>query len=90
MLPRLDCIAAIATAPGRGGIGVVRVSGGNIALLISEILGQLLPPRCAIYASFLDAQKQKIDQGIALFFPAPLSYTAVSYTHLTLPTKRIV
>ena len=75
MLPRLDCIAAIATAPGRGGIGVVRVSGGNIALLISEILGQLLPPRCAIYASFLDAQKQKIDQGIALFFPAPLSYT---------------
>jgi len=75
VLPRLDCIAAIATAPGRGGIGVVRVSGGNIALLISEILGQLLPPRCAIYASFLDAQKQKIDQGIALFFPAPLSYT---------------
>lgn len=75
MLPRLDCIAAIATAPGRGGIGVVRVSGGNIALLISEILGKHLPPRCAIYSSILDSQKQTIDQGIAVFFPAPHSYT---------------
>ena len=75
MLPRLDCIAAIATAPGRGGIGVVRVSGGNIALLISEILGKRLSPRCAIYSSFLDSQKQTIDQGIAVFFPAPHSYT---------------
>jgi len=75
VLPRLDCIAAIATAPGRGGIGVVRVSGGNIALLISEILGKRLSPRCAIYSSFLDSQKQTIDQGIAVFFPAPHSYT---------------
>ena len=75
MLPRVDCIAAIATAPGRGGIGVVRVSGGNIALLISDMLGKNLPPRCATYTSFLDAKNQTIDQGIALFFPAPHSYT---------------
>jgi len=75
VLPRPDFIAAIATAAGRGGIGVVRVSGKNLAPLVNAVLGKSLPPRCATYASFLDAQGQVLDQGIALFFPAPHSYT---------------
>ena len=75
MLPRPDWIAAIATASGRGGIGVVRVSGRNLALLVSGILGKAPVPRYATYASFLDTQGQVMDQGIALFFPAPHSYT---------------
>lgn len=75
MLPRPDWIAAIATASGRGGIGVVRVSGRNLALLVSGILGNAPVPRCATYASFLDTQGQVMDQGIALFFPSPHSYT---------------
>ncbi len=75
MLPKPDNIAAIATAPGRGGIGVVRVSGHHLAPLALTLLGKTLSPRLASYASFLDAQEQIIDQGIALFFPAPHSYT---------------
>ena len=75
MLPRPDIIAAIATAPGRGGIGVVRVSGLNLCTLAEAMLGKTLIPRCATYASFLDAEGQVLDQGIALFFPAPHSYT---------------
>ncbi len=75
MLPRSDIIAAVATAPGRGGIGVVRVSGHNLATLTEALLGKTLFPRCATCASFLDAEGQVLDQGIALFFPAPHSYT---------------
>ena len=76
MLPRPDIIAAIATAPGRGGIGVVRVSGHNLAALAETILGKTPVPRYATRAPFLDANGQVLDQGIALFFPAPHSYTA--------------
>lgn len=75
MLPKPDCIAAIATAPGCGGIGVVRVSGHGLAALAEALLSIKIVPRHATYASFLDAQGQLIDQGIALFFPAPHSYT---------------
>lgn len=75
MLPKTDSIAAIATASGRGGIGVVRVSGRNLAELAIAILGKMPASRQASYSSFLDAQGQLIDQGIALFFPAPHSYT---------------
>ena len=75
MLPKPDNIVAIATAPGRGGIGVVRVSGNNLIALATAVMGKAPPPRQASYASFLDAQGQAIDQGIALFFPAPHSYT---------------
>ncbi len=73
--PKPDSIAAIATAAGRGGIGVVRVSGRELESLVTAILGEAPAPRCATYASFLDAQGQTLDQGIALFFPAPHSYT---------------
>lgn len=75
MLPRPDSIAAIATAAGRGGIGVVRVSGRDLVSLATAVLGKIPAPRCATYAAFLDAQGQVMDQGIALFFPAPHSYT---------------
>jgi tRNA modification GTPase len=75
VLPKPDSIAAIATAAGRGGIGVVRLSGCGLLPLATDILGKPPVPRCATYSSFLDAQKQVIDQGIALFFPAPHSYT---------------
>ncbi len=75
MLPKPDTIAAIATAPGRGGIGVVRISGRGLAALAVAVLGKAPAPRCATYSSFLDAQDRVIDQGLALFFPAPHSYT---------------
>lgn len=75
MLPKSDNIAAIATAPGRGGIGVVRISGHNLADIATAIIGGLPPPRKALYASFLDKDKVLIDQGIALYFSAPHSYT---------------
>ncbi len=70
-----DLIAAIATPSGRGGIGVVRVSGAEIAEIAEGLLGGLPQPRYASYTNFLDASGQSIDQGIALYFPAPNSFT---------------
>jgi tRNA modification GTPase len=70
-----DTIAAIATAAGRSGIGVVRVSGPRLASLIDDIIGRPLAPRRAVLAEFRAARGEVIDQGIALFFPAPHSYT---------------
>lgn len=70
-----DVIAAIATPHGQGGIGVVRLSGHDLSLWAQTLIGKIPVPRHATYASFLDAQGQVIDQGIALFFPAPHSYT---------------
>ena len=70
-----DTIAAIATAAGRSGIGVVRISGPRVAAVISGIIGRALAPRRAALADFLDARGEVIDQGIALYFPAPRSYT---------------
>lgn len=75
MQPRPDLIAAIATAQGRGGIAVVRVSGHNLEPLAKSILGRLPPARTAVFSSFLDASGDAIDEGIALFYPAPHSYT---------------
>jgi len=69
-------IAAIATAPGRGGIGVVRVSGKNIAAVMQAVCGTTeLKPRYATYLPFLNADGTSIDQGIAIYFKAPHSYT---------------
>jgi tRNA modification GTPase len=71
-----DTIAAIATAQGRGGIGVVRVSGKNLHPLIQAITGkECLNPRLASLCDFLDADGLTIDQGIGLFFPSPHSFT---------------
>jgi len=68
-------IAAIATAHGRGGIGIVRLSGYDLNLFAQAILGKSPAPRHATHASFVDAQGNAIDRGIALFYPAPNSYT---------------
>ena len=70
-----DPIAAIATAPGRGAVGIVRVSGHGLAPFVQALLGRALRPREAHYLPFPDAQGQPIDRGLALFFPAPHSYT---------------
>jgi len=70
-----DVIAAIATAPGRSGIGVVRVSGPNLEALAQSLLGKVPAPRHAALCNFLDENEETIDHGIALYFPAPHSYT---------------
>ncbi len=76
MLPRHhDPIVAIATAPGRGAVGIVRVSGRGLEPLAQRLTGRVLRPRVAHYGPFLDAQGQVLDQGLALFFPGPHSYT---------------
>jgi len=76
MLPRhADPIAAIATAPGRGGVGIVRISGKGLSPLVQALCGRALRPREATYLPFNDAAGQPIDQGLALHFPAPHSYT---------------
>ncbi len=71
----LDPIVAIATAPGRGAVGIVRASGPDLSMLISALCGSRLAPRHATYGPLLDAQGLAIDQGLALHFPAPHSYT---------------
>lgn len=70
-----DMIVAIATPPGRGGIGVVRVSGKNLKTLLIAILGFIPKQRCAYFSKFFDADRQIIDQGIALYYASPNSYT---------------
>lgn len=70
-----DTIAAIATPPGRGGIGIVRVSGPAVRKIAREMLGREPAPRRAEYRVFRDADGTAIDRGIALLFPAPNSYT---------------
>jgi len=73
--PNVDTIAAVATAQGRGGVGVVRISGRDVQVLADGILGGLPKPRYATYGNFLDDKGDVLDQGIALYFPAPHSYT---------------
>lgn len=70
-----DVIAAIATAPGRAGIGIVRVSGKTLDRFAASLLGAVPAPRTATRASFRDAHGQPIDDGIAVFFVGPASYT---------------
>jgi tRNA modification GTPase len=72
-------IVAIATAPGRAGIGVVRVSGAGLAPIVAALLGpdaaRRLAPRRAVHCRFLDEDGRTIDDGIAILYPAPHSYT---------------
>ena len=70
-----DPIAAIATAPGRGAVGIVRVSGKGLAPWVTALVGRDLRPREATYLPIPDADGQAIDHGLALWFPAPHSYT---------------
>ncbi len=71
----VDTIAAVATAQGRGGIGVVRISGACIAAIATAIIGKIPAPRHAMLTDFRDGNGEVIDQGIALYFPSPHSYT---------------
>jgi tRNA modification GTPase len=81
-----DPIVAIATAPGRGGIGIVRISGRSIQPILLGILGaeqaDRLQPRRALRAQFLDAAAQPLDTGLALLFPGPRSYTGETVLEL--------
>ncbi len=70
-----DTIAAIATAAGRSGVGIVRCSGARVDALVTAIVGRSLAPRRAVLADFRDARGEIIDRGLALFYPAPHSYT---------------
>lgn len=71
----LDTIVAQATPPGRGGVGIIRISGNQVKEVAQAVLGKLPKPRYAEYLPFLDENGQVIDQGIALFFPNPHSFT---------------
>lgn len=70
-----DPIAAVSTAPGRGAVGIVRVSGRDLSALASALCGRSLAPRHATYLPLRDAAGEVIDQGLAIHFPAPHSYT---------------
>jgi tRNA modification GTPase len=74
-MPGADTIAAIATAPGRGGIGIVRVSGPAVPRIAQALIGRTPGPRRAAFAAFRDARSEPIDHGIVIFYPAPRSYT---------------
>lgn len=72
---RSDPILAIATAPGRGAVGIVRISGPALARFSVALLGKTLRPREATYLPFSDANGQPIDHGLAIYFAAPHSFT---------------
>ncbi|MEO8754308.1 MAG: tRNA uridine-5-carboxymethylaminomethyl(34) synthesis GTPase MnmE [Casimicrobiaceae bacterium] len=80
--PLTATIAAIATPPGRGGVGVVRVSGSGLDALIIGVIGAIPKPRVATVATFRDARGAPLDAGLALYFPAPHSYTGESVLEL--------
>ena len=78
-----DTIVAPATAPGRGGIGVVRLSGPGVPAIASAMLGGALPEaRRATLATFRDGAGEALDSGLALYFPAPHSYTGEAVLEL--------
>ena len=70
-----DTIAVIATAPARGGVGIVRISGPDAPCIAQAVLGRLPQPRYAHFGDFVDGSGQLLDQGIALLFKAPNSFT---------------
>ena len=67
-----DTIAAVATPAGRGGVGVVRVSGPAVPRIAAAVFGVLPEPRVATFGVFRDSRGEPIDEGLALYFPAPL------------------
>jgi len=75
VLQKPDVIAAIATPVGRGGIGIVRLSGVGLSTMAQALTGQPLSPRHATYTPFYDEDGLILDQGVAIYFPSPNSYT---------------
>jgi tRNA modification GTPase len=80
--PATELIAAIATPAGRGGIGIVRLSGPDLQRVIDGVVGRALTPRVATSANFVGAHGETLDQGLALYFPAPASYTGETVLEL--------
>lgn len=70
-----DTIVAVATPPGRGGVGVVRISGRSLDVFLTNLCDRPVVPRKAVYCRFLDREREAIDAGIALYFRAPSSFT---------------
>lgn len=77
-----DTIAAIATPPGNGGVGIIRLSGTIVPELAKQLINKPLQPRLAHYTAFLDHDGSTIDTGISLYFPAPASYTGEAVLEL--------
>jgi tRNA modification GTPase len=77
-----DTIAAIATPPGRGGIGIVRVSGSGALAIATALCGRQLMPRLATHTRFRSASGEVIDEGLAIYFPAPASFTGEAIVEL--------
>ncbi len=77
-----DTIVAAATPPGTGGVGIVRISGEKTEHIARTLLGSLPEPRFAAHRAFRDAGGQKLDAGLALYFPAPASFTGESVLEL--------
>lgn len=75
MLDSTDTIAAIATPPGNGGVGIIRISGSLVINIAEQLLPKIPVPRVASYSAFLDVDASVLDSGIVLYFPAPASYT---------------
>jgi tRNA modification GTPase len=78
----MSTIVAVATPPGVGGVGVVRISGAETERIAKEILVSLPEPRVATVCTFQDASGNKLDTGLALYFPAPASFTGESVLEL--------
>jgi tRNA modification GTPase len=74
-IDHIDTIAAIATPPGNGGVGIIRISGERVTEIAAQLTKKTLTPRTALFTTFLDQDNSIIDSGIALYFPAPASYT---------------
>ena len=77
-----ETIAAIATPAGRGGVGIVRISGSNLDAIVAGIVGRALAPRTATFTLFRGAHGEPLDEGLALLFPAPASYTGETVLEL--------
>jgi tRNA modification GTPase len=78
----VDTIAAIATAPGRGGIGIIRLSGNKAQAIAEKVCGCQLTPRYAHFANFKDSSNANLDSGIAIYFPGPASFTGEDVVEL--------
>jgi tRNA modification GTPase len=70
-----DTIAACATPPGNGGVGIIRISGRHVTKIAAQLLSKIPAPRQALYTPFIDTDGSTLDSGIALYFPGPHSYT---------------
>lgn len=96
MVENNETIAAIATPPGRGGVGIIRISGSKAATIAKYLLSKesgnriVLKPREAKLCSFLGADDQAIDNGILIYYPQPASYTGEDVVELQGHGGRVV